>query len=264
MRLALAEEIFLPKIRLLREASLELLFPATCSVCGVRLGWGEQTKGPVCTACWGQVRLIQPPICSICGQPLSDEVSRDSVEEIMIKCSSCKECSPVFSRARSIFYYEGPIRHLIHEFKYRGKVSVGKFLARSIVSLWDSCQVGIPSPDCIVPVPIGIKKLRQREFNQSLILARQIGKLLKVPVYPFALKRVKEVAPQMKLSREERMRNVQNAFQVRNERKVCGRRVLLVDDVFTTGATARECSLVLRQKGVREVSVLTLARSVLG
>ncbi|MEW6380360.1 MAG: ComF family protein [bacterium] len=258
MGIASREEILLNPIRLLRDLGLSILFPATCAICGSHLGW--RSENPVCATCWEEVRLIQQPICPICGQPFSDEAGTDVSKKTY--CNSCQECSPAFIQARSIFFYEGAIRHLIHEFKYQGNIRIGKFLARSMVSCWDSSEADISSVDCIVPVPIGRKKLRQREFNQSLILARQIGKKLKVPVYPFGLERVKEVAPQMKLSRLERMRNIQNSFRVRDGRKVCGRKVLLVDDVFTTGATARECSRVLRYSGAEEVRVLTLARSV--
>jgi ComF family protein len=274
-------------INLLWNLGLELLFPATCSSCGKRLGWRNPT--PVCAACWSGVRLIQHPMCLRCGHPLYGEsgsgffrIESDSLHagsdplsgEIGGLPSEKKYCDlclpqalgenpPAFSQTRSIFYYEGTIRHLIHAFKYQGKKSIGKFLARSILTYWEP-DAGIPAAECIVPVPVGIKKLRHREFNQSFVLAREIGKKLKVPVYPFALKRVKEVASQMKLSRQERLENIRDAFRMREGRKVQSKRVLLVDDVLTTGATASECSRILLQHGgAGDVQVLTLARSVL-
>jgi ComF family protein len=267
-------------LNVLRNLGLEILFPATCSTCGKRLGWRNSLTpaplAPVCTDCWSEVRLIQQPVCLRCGYPISDDSNADSLSSEVDGDSSekiyyCDFCLPqslrenplAFTQARSIFYYEGTIRHLIHEFKYQGKIRVGKFLGRSILTYWNP-DSNMSSVECIVPVPVGIKKLRRREFNQALILAREIGKKRKVPVYPFALKRVKEVAPQMKLSRQERLENIRDAFRVREGRKVQGKRVLLVDDVFTTGATANECSRILLQHGgARDVQVLTLARTVL-
>lgn len=231
---------------------------------------------PVCADCWSEVRLIQHPMCLRCGYPisgnsdgdfLSGEVSGIPSEKIYY-CDFCLpqplgENPPSFAQARSIFYYEGTIRQLIHAFKYQGKIRVGKFLARSILKYWEP-DSSLTSVECIVPVPVGIKKLRHREFNQSLILAREIGKKLKVPVYPFALRRVKELASQTKLSRQERLENIRDAFKMREGLKVQSKKVLLVDDVFTTGATASECSRILLQHGgARDVQVLTLARTVL-
>jgi len=266
-------------LKTLGDFGLNLLFPATCSTCGKRLGWRDSETpaplAPICTDCWSEVRLIQQPMCLRCGYPISDDSDGDSLSsevdgvssEKIYYCDFClpqalRENPPAFTQARSIFYFEGTIRHLIHEFKYQGKIRVGKFLARSILKYWEP-DSSLPSVECIVPVPVGIKKLRHREFNQSLILAREIAKKLKVSVYPFALKRVKEVVSQTKLSRQERLENIRDAFRVREGRKVQGKRILLVDDVFTTGATASECSRILLQHGgARDVQVLTLARTV--
>jgi competence protein ComFC len=129
----------------------------------------------------------------------------------------------------------------------------------------DYCREGsyFSTAECIVPVPLGIKKLRHREFNQSLILAKVVGKYLNVPVYPFALKKVKEPASQMELSKEDRIRNVRGAFVVRKNKHINQKEVLLVDDVFTTGATIKECSRVLLKQGAKKVWALTLARTIL-
>ncbi|MEW5802620.1 MAG: ComF family protein [bacterium] len=243
-----------------RDFCLEMLFPAHCSICRVQLGW--RTLRPVCASCWGDVRLIAKPICSRCGSPFAGNVNQ-AVSGTKT-CDLCRENPPAFSQARSIFSYEGTIRHLIHSFKYQGKVRIGEFLGRSMVAHWEQ-DPDLPGVECIVPVPIGVKKLRHREFNQSFILARAIGKFLKVPVYPFALRRIREVAPQMKLSRQERWQNIHDAFGMREGHRTPGKKILLVDDVFTTGATATECSRILMQCGAaEEVRVLTLARSVLG
>jgi len=151
---------------------------------------------------------------------------------------------------------------LVHSFKYQGKITIGKMLAQS---MGDYCREGsyFSTAECIVPVPLGIKKLRHREFNQSFILAKILGKYLEVPVYPFALKKVKEPTPQMQLSRHARMRSVRGAFMVRKKKQINLKEVLLVDDVFTTGSTIRECSRILLENGVKKVWALTLARTIL-
>lgn len=235
-----------------------LLFPAKCVICRKPLGWSNPEH--VCSNCRMKIRFIQEPICFTCGYPILAEIGNVSKEEIT--CASCKKNVPEFTQTRSVFYYEGTLRQLVHFFKYQGKITIGKMLAQSV---GDYCREGSYSStaECIVPVPLGIKKLRHREFNQSLILAKVVGKYLNVPVHPFALKKVKEPAPQMELSRQDRMRNVRGAFIVRKKKQINRKEVLLVDDVFTTGATIRECSRVLLRHGAKKVWALTLARTIL-
>lgn len=246
-------------LRVFLNVGLEFLFPAICLICKVRLGLGN--RGPVCAACWEEVSPIRQP-CRRCGHPLDYETGTldDDERDASAYCNLCQKSSPLFAQARSIFYYEGTIRQLIHCFKYQGMLRVGKFLASSVS---EYVQTNPLTADCVVPVPIGIKKLRHREFNQSLVLAREAGKKLKVPVYPFALKREREVAAQMRLSRQERMRNIRGAFGVREASHIHNKKVLLVDDVLTTGATASECTRILLKHGASQVRVLTLARTVL-
>jgi ComF family protein len=116
--------------------------------------------------------------------------------------------------------------------------------------------------DLIVPVPLHPKRLRWRGFNQSLLLARQVSRLYEVPTDPFVLNRARETAPQTELAEDERRRNVRGAFAICAEKSLKGKNVLLVDDVYTSGATVNECSRVLIRGGVREVYVLTLARTI--
>ena len=249
---------FLTFLKACRNFSLGLLFPAHCVICRKPLDWLH--SGPVCSICWMKVRSIQEPICFRCGYPIVAEIGDAPAKGIY--CASCRLHSPVFTQARSVYYYEGVLRQLVHCFKYQGKVQVGRMLAHSLV---EYCRPESPfsSAECVIPVPLGIKKLRHREFNQSFILAKAIGKYLGVSIYPFALKRIKEPGSQMELSRQERMQNVQGAFKVRKKKEIYKKEVLLVDDVFTTGATISECSRVLLQNGVKKVWVLTLARTIL-
>jgi ComF family protein len=149
----------------------------------------------------------------------------------------------------------------VHKFKYGRKVSLGKPLGRLMAlgcrEFLQSCLV-----DFIVPVPLHPKRLRWRAFNQSLLLAREIGRACRVPVDPFVLRRDRATPPQTQLPEDERRKNVRRAFSVNAERSVDGKNILLVDDVYTSGATVNECSRVFKRAGAREVFVVTLARAV--
>jgi len=153
------------------------------------------------------------------------------------------------------------LRQAIQKFKYGRKVSLGKPLGRVLAQgcrhLLEQWKV-----DVIVPVPLHPKRLRWRGFNQSVLLARQVSAVFHVPVDPFLLKRNIETPPQTQLSEEERRRNVRGAFVVNAEKSVEDRSVLLLDDVYTSGATVNECSRCLKRAGAKEVYVLTLARAV--
>lgn len=114
----------------------------------------------------------------------------------------------------------------------------------------------------LLPVPLHHKRLREREFNQSLLLAKKIGKALKIPLIPDNLQRIRWTRPQIELKGEERLINVKGAFALKNHKTIEGKSILLIDDVYTTGATVRECSKILKKAGVEKVYVLTLARVI--
>jgi ComF family protein len=153
------------------------------------------------------------------------------------------------------------VRQVVHKFKYGRKVSLGKPLGRLMAlgcrEFLDGCRF-----DLIVPVPLHPKRLRWRAFNQSLLLAREIGRAYRVPADPFVLRRDRPTPPQTQLPEDERRRNVRGVFSLNPDRPVEGKSILLVDDVYTSGATVNECSRVLKRGGAREVFVVTLARAV--
>jgi ComF family protein len=153
------------------------------------------------------------------------------------------------------------LRQVVQKFKYGRKVSLGKPLGR-LMAL--GCQefLGECYVDMIIPVPLHPTRLRWRGFNQSVLLARQISRAYEVPIDPYVLQRNKETQPQTELNEEQRRRNVRGAFALHPRRRVKGKRLLVVDDVYTSGATVNECSRTLKQAGAKEVHVLTLARAV--
>jgi ComF family protein len=162
----------------------------------------------------------------------------------------------VFDLALSPYRFEGVLVQAIHLYKYRGRASLAAALA-DLMLVWVD---RLPAVDLVLPVPLHPSRLREREFNQSLLLADRIAHRLEVPLSFEHLIRTRATMPQTEMDRDNRARNVRKAFAVRNPSCLEGRRVLLVDDVLTTGATVNECAKALRNAGVKFITVLTLAR----
>ncbi|HXG53231.1 MAG TPA: ComF family protein [candidate division Zixibacteria bacterium] len=238
---------------------IDWLYPPRCRACRERIRGSDSEY--FCVPCRGRIRLIQPPLCTICGRPFPDASGGDH------RCGACLARPPRFSRARAWACYpreetdRAPLREVLHRFKYGRKIALGKPLGR-LMALGCAGFLAQYASDLIVPVPLHPRRLRWRGFNQSVVLARQVSRVYAVPLDPFALRRVKETPPQTQLSEEERRRNVRGAFAVREGAELEGRRVLLIDDVYTSGATVNECARALLRAGAEEVCVLTLARTV--
>jgi competence protein ComFC len=174
---------------------------------------------------------------------------------------------PHFSWARAWACYpreqldDHPLRRVVQKFKYGRKVSLGKPLGRLMTAgceeFLSACEV-----DLILPVPLHRKRLRWRGFNQSVLLAQQVSRTYGIPLDPFVICRQKETLPQTELAEDERRKNVRGAFSIEAKEVVHGKNILLVDDVYTSGATVNECSRVLIRTGAKEVYVLTLARAM--
>jgi len=238
---------------------LDWIYPPRCGFCSKRLK--AQEAECFCVGCLQKIRLVSHPLCPLCGRPYLDTSGEDHF------CGPCLVRAPYFSRARAWACYpreetEGhPLRDVVQRFKYGRKVSLGKPLGQLMAY---GCTPSFQdyNPDIILPVPLHPKRLRWRGFNQALVLARVIGRKWQIPVDPFILVRSRETPPQTQLSEKERRKNVRGAFSLNSRKTVKGRIILLVDDVYTSGATVNECSRVLRRAGAKEVYVLTLARAV--
>ncbi|MBI2533230.1 MAG: ComF family protein [Deltaproteobacteria bacterium] len=238
---------------------VDWLYPPRCRACAGRIHGCDAEY--FCSACRSQVQIVAHPLCPICGRPFPDASGDDHT------CGICLTREPQFTRARAWACYprqeleEHPLRQVVQKFKYGRKVALGKPLGRLLAlgcgDFLSECHF-----DVILPVPLHPKRLRWRGFNQSVLLARQVSRAYGVPMDPFVLVRIKETLPQTQLSEEERRKNVRGAFALNPARSVDGKRVLLVDDVYTSGATVNECSRTLNRAGAEEVTVLTLARAV--
>jgi ComF family protein len=235
---------------------LDLIFPKICSFCN-----SLARENIICDFCLSNVRLISGrKICSTCGLPFGLDNSIDAVRYDEHVCGKCLTGTYYFNRARSVALYEGWLREILHRFKYHGKLGLGRVLSRILAEHYPS---DLDDIDLIVTVPLHIGKLRTREFNQSVVMAKDLAKRIKVPFNAFALKKVKGTRPQYEMGNEtERRRNVRGAFIVEDSRRVRGKSILLLDDVFTTGSTLNECTRVLLKSGVIKVQVLTLMRTI--
>jgi|GEM_PF-188966 len=229
------------ELRELLESILELVYPKKCFACEC-IGHGY-----ICPQCLEDIRPIPEPFCRICGEPGFDGL-----------CPSCTQKTPAFTWARAVGLFDGILRDAIHKLKYEGQT----YLAQDLGLLLARHLENSPSQkfDAVVPVPIHRKRERQRGFNQSQLLAKQISERTGTPLLERALVRTIHTRPQVDLGREARLLNVENAFAVPNPQKVQGLRILLIDDVMTTGATCNAASTALLAAGARSVAVMTLAR----
>jgi ComF family protein len=235
---------------------LDLIFPKICFSCN-----SPSRENVICDVCLSNVRMISGRnICSRCGLPfgLASRIGDLHYDEHL--CGKCLTGRYYFKRARSVAFYEGCLREILHRFKYDGKLSLGRVLSRILA---DHYPGELDDIDLLVAVPLHISKLRTREFNQSIVMAQDLAKSIKVSFNAQALKKVKDTKPQYEMGNEsERRRNVGGAFAVKDVSGVSGKSVLLLDDVFTTGSTLNECARVLLKSGVVKVQALTLLRAV--
>jgi len=173
-------------------------------------------------------------------------------------CQACLLEPPPFLKVETVGLYEGRLRQAVHRFKYRGEFSLDRSLGHLLASVLESSDADF-RPDLLIPVPLHLNRLRERGYNQSLLLARVLGRRWRIPVCSRLLVRVLPTPPQQGLRAAERRRNIKGAFRVNASLK--GEKVLLIDDVMTTGATARECSGTLLSAGAKEVCVAVIGRA---
>lgn len=221
--------------------SLDLLFPPICGGCG-------QPGVHWCDNCLRLTKKIKPPICEICGQPMG----------VNMKCNRCSSTVPQFTHLRSWALYEGPVREAIKRLKYRQNMSLGVILADPLVDLLDDLGWEV---DLVIPVPLGVARLRERGYNQAVLIARPLSLRIGTPCLTDGLIRVRDTRSQVGLSFIQRQKNVENAFEG-VEKKISGRRVLLVDDVATSSATMNACAGALLAAGAQDVLGLTIARAI--
>ncbi len=234
------------------KAFLDILFPPRCHACKAFIP--DAGAIHLCTACLEACTLICSPLCKTCGVPFLT-AGDDHL------CGVCITEPPRFTAARAAALFDGPVRDLIHRLKYNGRVQLCRPLG-----LLTGQQLGAfaeaASADLVIPVPLHVKRLRQRGFNQAVLLGEILAGLWRLPLSRANLQRIRWTEPQVNLSAAERVANVRGAFAVSEPALLKGKRIILVDDVFTTGSTVTECARVLLKAGAAEVSVVTIARAL--
>lgn len=238
----------------LARRAIRFFLPVHCSSCSSLL-----TDDPIahfCSDCWSSISLMPDARCSRCDRPFpSSAATTYSPTHV---CQPCAERPPSYTKAWTLYPYTPPLQDAIRLFKYQGKASLAAPLAELMIARLPP----LDSIDVIIPVPLHHERLRQREFNQSLLLADHIGRCLNTPVAYTNLIRTAPTPAQTTLSRKSRLKNLRRAFAVRRSDRIVNRRILLIDDVFTTGTTVNECAKTLRRAGSADVFVLTLGRTM--
>lgn len=224
-----------------------LAFPPRCPFCGSQIS--EVQKPGLCPECREGIRWVTGPCCSRCGHPYPHG-GGDHL------CENCLRQPPFFDHARSLVAYQGPVAQAIQRFKYQKDF----LLTASLAWLTEHYPWEEESFDFLVPVPLHLKRLRERGFNQAVLLARACTPLASRQLRTGALRRIRPTPPQIHRTPTERFKNVSGAFQVPRPREVTGKDIMLIDDVFTTGATVNECARTLKKAGAGRVLVFTLAR----
>jgi len=238
----------------------QIIYPPRCVICGDFLWQAPFDAGDlpnsICRECTLGFSPINAPFCTICGMPFgSDRIENHP-------CEDCLRTKPFFQAAYAPYRYEGPILGAVKRIKYGQKTfvadAVGPLLAEFVKTRFMPLE-----PFLTMPVPLHPKRLRERGFNQSLLLAKHIATGINGELDFLSLTRTKYTIPQTTLSKKERRKNVQNAFFLRTPDAVKKKNILLVDDVATTGNTLNECARVLTLGGAKAVFCVTLAKAVI-
>ena len=242
---------------------LDLIFPGACSVCDSPV----ENERLVCGSCIAEIKLVREfSSCEKCGTPFGffggedDDIGQKSASTDVTGhlCGKCLSGKFSFAAARSVALYEGKIRDIIHQFKYEGALGLEGFLSDMMIK---NFQYVPGNFDLLVAVPMHISKLRQREYNQSAVLAFNLARSAGVKCDLLTFKKIRDTRPQIEFRNEdERRRNVRGAFSVTSPELFKDRSILLIDDVYTTGSTSDECAAEILKSGASRVTVFTLSR----
>lgn len=237
------DSVLTKRVHNLIQGFMGLLYPLRCGGCGMA-GY------VLCKECVETFLVVdEETSCPVCGMP----VGMRSV------CGKCLDNKNLFEEGIYGFYYENRLRDAIHSFKFSGRKDVGKSLVGLVAKkIMDAAS----KFDCIIPLPVTEKRLKERGFNQSFIISEEISRMADKPVYHSALLKTKETKDQYTLSKDERKKNVKNAFSLAKNAGIEGKKILLVDDLYTTGQTAREAARILLRGKAKAILFFALARTL--
>lgn len=230
-------------LRQAAEGLLDLVYPPACYACG------EFGPAYVCDSCLSKIEPVAAPYCAVCGHTMRGD-----------GCRNCISRERAFLKSRAAGNYDGILKELVHEFKYRGARCLADPLSAFMSDyLAGSGEFDMQKIDCMIPIPIHAIRKRIRGYNQSELLADGISRLLQIPVLHDAVCRTVYTTPQARLSREMRMLNMKSVFRVAKPDMISGKQIMLIDDVSTTSSTIHECARILMESGAEEVSAFCLA-----
>ncbi len=232
-------------------ALLDIALPPRCHICHKTVP-GEVPLH-ICTECYKLLPIISSPVCSVCGIPFEGK-GEDHI------CSRCITSPPPYNAARAALKYDGSCKELIHAYKYLYKSHLRRPLSLLTADILRSFAVE-QNPELLIPVPLHKSRLRSRGFNQSLLIAETLSKNWQIPLLRQGLIRTRRTTPQVELTRAERLTNLKGAFTVKETETVADKHIMLVDDVFTTGATLSACAETLLKAGCSRVSAVTVAHA---
>jgi len=237
------------------DAFLGLFYGEACEACDKQRATAKE--GYVCASCRADVKLIEPPFCQRCGAVFPGEVTGQ------FQCGNCRHLELDFSHARAAAAADGVLLDILHRYKYEHALWVEPFITEVFVAVAGP-KVKTGQWDMIVPVPLHPRRQKEREFNQAEVLGRALSSSTDIALETRLLQRTIDTRSQTRLPRAQRGENVRRAFRFRGRAgELAGKRVIVVDDVLTTGATTNACARLLRQNGAEEVCVWTLARGLL-
>lgn len=228
---------------------LDFIVPPLCPICKKRV---LLTHG-LCSECFSKIHFICRPYCEICGKPFEFDIPEET------RCGACCKKNPIFTKARSAFIYDSFSAKLILPFKHSDHLELAPLLTNL---LYRAGADLLADTDLIIGVPLHRFRHIKRKYNQADVLAKRLAEKSHIPYHPTILIRKRATVSQGHMKAADRKRNVAGAFGIKNKHLIKDKNILLIDDVFTTGATINECSKILLKNGAAKVFVLTLARVV--
>lgn len=226
---------------------LSVFLPEKCAVCRKITA----NSALICAVCFEKTRLVANPMCPLCGQPHPASVA------ISHPCADCIRRPPPFDWHRSCLHYKEPVNGLVYRFKYGHDLSLTRLFSSWIQKLHNDRVI---KADYLIPVPLSMNRLKKRTYNQSLELARMISRNTKIPVLANSLRKIRDTPAQTSLDKKERSRNLSHAFCWKDKNiKLKGKKVVLIDDVYTTGSTLSACARILKPLKPQSIGALTIA-----
>lgn len=245
------------EVKSLGRGLMSLLLAADCKIC-------QQVLEPfnrsfICRNCWSEIRWLRAPYCSKCSKPFPSSLTFQDISSIL--CPECRTEHSYFEKVFTPTLYEGIMKEAIHLFKYNKKMGILRLVREILNSYFDHADFPSFRLDLVIPIPLHRKKMRERGFNQAELIANTVARRFQIRLIKGNLQRVKATASQTALSKKARRKNVKESFKVKNKHQFYAKRILLVDDVYTTGATIKEAAKVLKKAGAKKIYALTLARA---